>query len=197
MMNTTRRGLLKNGALVGLGALIGPAVPALWNGISSSIAFGDSEQKTPEQRLKELGIELPPPNKPGATLVPAVRVGNVLYVSGHTPRSTDGSRIAGKVGADLSVEEGKAAARNVALQVLSTVRNSLGSLDRVVRVVKVLGMVNATPDLTETPQVINGFSELLIEIFGEESGKGARSAVGLAALPGNVPVEVEAIFEVK
>jgi enamine deaminase RidA (YjgF/YER057c/UK114 family) len=148
--------------------------------------------------LKELGIALPDAPAPIATYVPAVRVGNLLFVSGHGPGlAPDGKRYAGKVGRDLTLEEGRAAARSVGINVLSTVRKSLGSLDHVVRAVKVLGMVNATDDFTQQPQVVNGFSDLLVEIFGEESGKAARSAVGMGSLPSNIPVEVEAIFEVR
>ena len=151
---------------------------------------------SPEQRLRELGIELPPPPKPVAVYVPAVRIGNILFTAGHTPREPDGTPRPGKVGADLTVAEGYAAARIAGLNLLSTVRNTLGSLDEVVRVVKVLGMVNCTPDFGQQPQVVNGFSELIVEIFGEERGMGGRSAVGMASLPANMPVEVEAIFEV-
>ena len=149
-----------------------------------------------EQRLEELNIQLPDAPQPVAIYRPAVQVGNLLFVSGHGPNRADGTQITGKVGVELTTEEGKEAARVTGLCILSTVRNTLGSLDRVVRVVKVLGMVNATPDFGEQPQVINGFSELMMEVFGDP-GKGARSAVGMGSLPGNIPVEVEAIFEVE
>lgn len=151
---------------------------------------------TAEQRLEELNIQLPDAPQPVAIYRPAVQVGNLLFVSGHGPNRADGTQITGKVGVELTAEEAKEAARVTGLCILSTVRNSLGSLDRVVRVVKVLGMVNATPDFGEQPQVINGFSELMMEVFGDP-GKGARSAVGMGSLPGNIPVEVEAIFEVE
>ena len=151
---------------------------------------------TAEQRLEELNIQLPDAPQPVAIYRPAVQVGNLLFVSGHGPNRADGTQITGKVGVDLTAEEAKEAARVTGLAILSTVRNTLGSLDRVVRVVKVLGMVNATPDFGEQPQVINGFSELMMEVFGDP-GKGARSAVGMGSLPGNIPVEVEAIFEVE
>jgi enamine deaminase RidA (YjgF/YER057c/UK114 family) len=149
-----------------------------------------------EQRLEELNIQLPDAPQPVAIYRPAVQVGNLLFVSGHGPNRADGTQITGRVGVELTAEEAKEAARVTGLAILSTVRNTLGSLDRVVRVVKVLGMVNATPDFTEQPQVINGFSELMMEVFGDP-GKGARSAVGMGSLPGNIPVEVEAIFEVE
>jgi enamine deaminase RidA (YjgF/YER057c/UK114 family) len=148
-----------------------------------------------EARVKELKLELPAPPKPVATYLPGVQVGNLLFVSGHGPLQTDGTMIAGKVGADMTLEQGKHAARVVGLAILSTVRNTIGSLDRVLRLVKVLGMVNSTPDFKEHPQVINGFSDLMVEVFGD-AGKGARSAVGMGSLPGNIAVEVEAIFEV-
>ncbi len=149
-----------------------------------------------EERVKELKLELPPAPSPMATYRPSVRVGDILYVSGTGPFRHDGSVIKGKVGVDLTVEEAYEAARLVGLNVLSTMRAALGSLDKVVRIVKVLGFVNATPDFEEQPQVINGFSDLMVEVFGEETGKGGRSAVGMGSLPQNIPVEVEAIFEV-
>ncbi len=152
---------------------------------------------TPEARLKELNLTLPPPPKPVAKYKPAVQVGNVLYVSGHGPAKSDGnSPVVGRLGDDLTLEQGKEAARLVGLAVLSTVRNTLGSLARVKRLVKTLGMVNAVPDFKDHPQVINGFSELMAEVFGDDAGVGARSAVGMGSLPGNIPVEVECIFEV-
>ncbi len=149
-----------------------------------------------DARLQELNLVLPPAPKPAGIYKPAVLVGNVLYVSGHGPLKPDGTMITGRVGADLNEEQGKAAARQVGLAILSTVRTHLGTLDRVVRTVKTLGMVNATPEFTRHPQVINGFSELLKDVFGDD-GVGARSAVGMGSLPGNIPVEVEVIFEVR
>jgi len=150
-----------------------------------------------EARLTELGLKLPEANKPSATLTPIVIVGNLAFVSGHTSRAADGKAITGRVGEELTVAQGKDAARQVGLSVLATLRNELGSLDRVKRVVKTLGMVNSPAGFKEQPQVINGFSELLIEVFGKERGLGARSAVGVASLPGNVAVEIEAIFEIE
>jgi enamine deaminase RidA (YjgF/YER057c/UK114 family) len=153
--------------------------------------------QTAEDRLAELGLELPPAPTPVGVYVPSVRSGSMLYVSGSGPgNGPDGQPVRGKVGSDLTLEEGKAAARLAGLRILANVRHSLGSLNRVERVVKVLGMVNATPDFGRQPQVINGFSELMVEVFGEERGKGARSAVGMGSLPSGIPVEVEAIFEV-
>lgn len=149
-----------------------------------------------EARLEELNLELPPAPKPGGVYKPVVQVGNLIYVSGHGPIRTDGSLIRGRVGVDLNEEEAFAAARQVGLTILASVRAYLGTLDRVVRTVKSLGMVNAVPEFTRHPQVINGYSELLRDVFGE-NGVGARSAVGMGSLPGNIPVEIEVVFEVR
>jgi enamine deaminase RidA (YjgF/YER057c/UK114 family) len=149
-----------------------------------------------ESRLTELGLILPPVPKPGGIYKPVVQVGQLIYVSGHGPMRTDGTLITGKVGLDLTEEEGFEAARAVGLTLLATVRAHLGSLDRIQRAIKTLGMVNATPDFQRHPAVINGFSQLLKDIFGED-GVGARSAVGMGSLPGNIAVEVEVIFELK
>ncbi|MHB8523819.1 MAG: RidA family protein [Limisphaerales bacterium] len=149
-----------------------------------------------ETRLRELNLELPPAPKPVGVYKPLVIVGNLAYVSGHGPVKPDKTLIAGRVGADLDLAAGKSAARQVGLTILATLRNGLGSLDRVQRVIKVLGMVNCTPEFREHPAVINGCSELFAEIFGPENGIGARSAVGMGSLPGNIPVEIEAIFEI-
>lgn len=150
-----------------------------------------------EQRLAELQLQLPPAPKPIAVYKPVVVVGNIAYVSGHGPVRLDGSLIQGVVGRDLSLDAGKAAARQVGLAMLANLRGHFGSLDRIQRIVKTLGMVNSAPDFYEHPKVINGFSELMAEVFGPESGIGARSAVGMGPLPGNIAVEVEAIFELK
>lgn len=151
---------------------------------------------TPERRLQELHLTLPTAPKPVAKYRTAVQVGTMLYVSGHGPAKIDEkSPVSGKVGGELTTAQGKEAARLVGLNVLATVRSTLGSLDKVKRLVKTLGMVNCTADFKEQPQVINGFSELMAEVFGEDNGVGARSAVGHNALPGNIPVEIECIFE--
>jgi enamine deaminase RidA (YjgF/YER057c/UK114 family) len=187
MLSSNRRTFVGT-ALTSLGALVFGRARAAWA----------QSQGSAEARLKELGITLPDPPSPVATYVPAVRVGNLLFVSGHGPGpAPDGKSYAGKVGRDLTLEEGRAAARSVGLNVLASTRSALGSLDKVVRTVKTLGMVNAVDDFTQQPQVVNGFSDLLVEIFGEERGKGARSAVGMGSLPSNIPVEVEVIFEVR
>lgn len=150
-----------------------------------------------EARLKELNLQLPNAPKPVAKYKTAVQVGNMLYVSGHGPAKIDAnSPVAGKVGGDLTLEQGQESARLVGLNILATVRTALGSLDKVKRIVKTLGMVNSPPNFLDHPKVINGFSELMAQVFGEDAGVGARSAVGMGSLPGNIPVEIEVIFEV-
>jgi enamine deaminase RidA (YjgF/YER057c/UK114 family) len=151
----------------------------------------------PETRIQELHLILPPVPKPVAKYKTAVLAGNMLYVSGHGPLKEDGKMILGRVGKDLNVEQGKLAARQVGLAILSTVRNTLGSLDKVKRLVKTLGLVQCTDDFQQQPQVINGFSELMAEVFGEDDGVGARSAVGTNALPTGIAVEIECIFEMQ
>ncbi len=151
-----------------------------------------------EAQLKEKNITLPRPPVPLANYIGAVRVGTLLFVSGHGPLGADGKpTVLGKLGRDLSVEQGYKAARGVGLNVLATVRGNLGSLDKVKRVVKVLGMVNSDEGFKDQPKVINGFSDLIVEVFGEAIGKHARSAVGMAALPNGIPVEIEMILEVE
>ena len=152
---------------------------------------------TAEARIKELGLSLPQPPKPGGNYVPAVRVGNLLFLSGHGPGRADGAPSArGKVGRDLSLEDGYKTAREVGINLLGTARALLGSLDKVKRVVKVLGMVNSAEGFGDQPKVINGFSDLMVEVFGE-NGRHARSAVGMAELPSGIPVEIEMILEVE
>ncbi len=148
-----------------------------------------------DARLDELNLELPPAAKPGGTYRPIVVTGNMAYVSGHGPLQVDKTLITGRVGDDLSEEQGREAARVVGLGILATLQQHFGTLDNIVRTVKVLGMVNASPDFQNHPSVINGFSDLMAEVFGED-GIGARSAVGMGSLPGNIAVEVEAIFEI-
>ena len=150
-----------------------------------------------EGRIKELGITLPDPPKPGGNYVPGVRVGNLLFLSGHGPSRVDGKPSArGNVGRDLSAEDGYKVAREVGVNLLGTARSMLGSLDKVKRIVKVLGMVNSAEGFGEQPKVINGFSDLMVEIFGDQ-GRHARSAVGMAELPSGIPVEIEMILEVE
>lgn len=145
--------------------------------------------------MTELGIELPPVPPPVANFIRARQVGDLLFVSGHGPVRADGSRTVGKVGSDLGVEEAKAAARLTGLNMLASVREHLGSLDRVKTVVKVLGMVNSAPGFDRQPAVMDGFSDLMVEVFGDD-GRHARSAVGMAELPFGIPVEVEMIVQV-
>ena len=148
------------------------------------------------ETIKKLGLIFPTSPKPLGVYRPTLVVDHFLYVSGHGPVNNDGSLIKGKVGADLDREEGKAAARQVGLTMLSTIINNYGDIDNIKRIIKVLGMVNATPDFKWHPYVINGFSELMVEVFGEEMGIGVRSAVGMS-LPQNIAVEIEAHFELK
>lgn len=150
-----------------------------------------------ESNLLQLGIELPAAPPKGGVYKPVVIVGNVAYVSGHGPFCSDGTYLTGRLGSDLDLEEGKKAARQTGLALLATLKKELGSLDRVKRVVKLLGMVNCTPEFPDHPKVINGCSELFAQIWGEENGIGARSAVGMGGLPGGIAVEIEGIFEIE
>ena len=150
---------------------------------------------TPESRFAALGLELPPPPPPGGVYQPVVIAGSLAYVSGHGPLRPDGSLITGRLGADLTIDQGRDAARQVGLTILATLRAQIGSLDKVNRVVKLLGMVNATSDFRDHPKVINGCSELFAQIWGPLHGVGARSAVGMASLPHQIAVEIEGIFE--
>lgn len=150
-----------------------------------------------DQRLAELNVTLPPAPEPAGVYRPMVITGNMAYVSGHGPVLADGTMQTGKVGIDTDVAGGQRAARLTGLAILATLKAGLGSLDRVRRVVKMLGMVNAAPDFGEHPTVINGCSELFAHVFGAENGVGARSAVGMGSLPGNITVEIEVIFELK
>jgi enamine deaminase RidA (YjgF/YER057c/UK114 family) len=153
---------------------------------------------SPETRLKELGLTLPPAGKPMAKYKMAVRVGNLLYLSGHGPaKISDSTPVTGRCGQDLTLEQGRESARAVGLNMLATLRDQLGSLDKVKRLIKTLALVNSTADFFDHPKVINGYSELMAEVFGEDAGVGARSAIGTNALPGNIAVEIEAIFEVE
>ncbi len=153
-------------------------------------------QVSPEAKLKELGIVLKEPSTPVANYVNAVRTGNLIFLAGKGPRTPDGRLITGKLGQDLTVEQGYEASRAVAILQLAVLKAELGDLSRVKRIVKVLGMVNASPDFTNHPEVINGFSDLMVEVFGEK-GKHARAAVGMGSLPRNIAVEIELIVEVE
>jgi enamine deaminase RidA (YjgF/YER057c/UK114 family) len=150
---------------------------------------------TPQQRLERLGITLPPAPKPAGVYKPGLVVGRHLYVSGHGPLLGDGTLMQGVVGRDMDADGGKHAARQVGLAILATVIATVGSLDKVGRVIKVLGMVNCTPGFDRHPHVINGCSELFAEIWGPDAGVGVRSAVGMGSLPAGIAVEIEALFE--
>jgi len=163
-------------------------------------AFSQAEKiadaNDPESRLAELGIELPTPPSPVANYVNGVRTGNLIFLAGKGPKRADGTEIIGKLGGDVSIEEGYEGARLTAINQLAVLKAMLGDLNKVTRVVKVLGMVNSTPDFIEQPAVINGFSDLVVEVFGER-GRHARAAVGMASLPRGQAVEIEMIVEVK
>ncbi len=149
-----------------------------------------------EAKVKELKLDLSNPPKPVGTYVPGVVIGKMLYMSGHGPRMSDNTYMKGKVGSEVDIDHGYAAARQVGVSMLSSMKAMLGDLDQVKRTVKVLGMVNAVPTFDQQPKVINGFSDLMVAVFGE-GGLHARSAVGMGSLPMNISVEVEAIFELK
>ena len=150
---------------------------------------------TPEENFAALGLNLPPAPKPLGVYKPCLVDGKYLYLSGHGPVQDDKSLIIGRIGSDLSQEEGKIAALQVGLTMLSTIKTNIGSLNKVKRVIKVLGMVNCTPEFEKHPYIINGCSELFAKVLGDENGIGVRSAVGFGSLPDNIPVEIEALFE--
>ena len=147
---------------------------------------------TADQRFEQLGLSIPPPPSPLGVYKPCLIDGKYFYVSGHGPLRNDKSLIIGRVGKELNMEEGKLAARQVGLTILSTIKNNLGSFDKIKRVIKIFGMVNCVPEFEKHPYVINGCSELFAAIWGEENGIGVRSAVGMGSLPDNIPVEIEA-----
>ena len=150
---------------------------------------------TPDERFTALQLALPPAPKPIGVYKPCLISGNLCYVSGHGPVQENGSLIIGRVGDNMTMEEGKLAARQVGLAIIATIKANLGSLDKVKRVIKVLGMVSCTNDFEKHPYIINGCSELFAAIWGPDNGVGVRSAVGMGSLPGNIPVEIEAMFE--
>lgn len=148
-----------------------------------------------ESRIQELGLNLPPSVPPGGVYKPLVVVGNLGYLSGHGPYLGDDKYVTGRVGEDLTLEQGQQAARQVGLALLRTMKDQLGDLDRVSRLIKTLALVNSSNDFCQQPQVVNGFSELMGDVFGEEKGIGARSAIAANTLPGNIAVEIELIIE--
>ncbi len=160
------------------------------------IAWAEESVSHPEERLRQMGIELRRPPTPVANYVQAVRTGNLVFLAGHGPRKPDGSLMVGRVGSDLTLEQGKEAARLTGIDLLTSLKAEIGDLDRVKRVVKVVGMVNATESFTEHPKVVNGCSDLLVAVFGDR-GRHARCAVGMGSLPFNIPVEIDMIVEVE
>jgi enamine deaminase RidA (YjgF/YER057c/UK114 family) len=161
-----------------------------------SITSNAQAKTDPEARIKELGIQLIKPTPPIANYVKAVRVGNLIFLAGHGPDKPEGGMVTGKVGGELTLEQGRDAARLTGISLLSTLKGEIGDLNKVKRIVKVLGMVNAVPTFDKHPQVINGFSDLMVEVFGE-NGKHARSSVGVSSLPNNIAVEIEMIVELE
>lgn len=153
------------------------------------------QMNTADQNFAETGLNLPPAPKPLGVYKPYLIDGKYLYVSGHGTVQDDGTLIVGRIGDTMTAEEGKLAARQVGLAILSTIKTNLGSLDKIKRVIKVLGMVNCTHDFEKHPFIINGCSELFAKVWGDDNGVGVRSAVGMGSLPGNIPVEIEALFE--
>lgn len=159
------------------------------------LSLMSASAQTPEEKLKQANITLPAAQKPVANYVNAVRTGNLIFLSGKGPTNPDGTHITGKVGKELTIDQGYAAARLTGINLLAVLKEELGSLNKVKRIVKLLGMVNCTENFTDQPKVINGCSDLMVEIFGDK-GKHARSAVGMYALPSNIAVEIEMIVEV-
>ena len=152
---------------------------------------------TPDERFEQLNLQLPPAPTPMGVYKPFLIVDNLVYVSGHGPLLTDKTLIAGRVNDTINIDVGKLAARQVGLAILATLKQNLGSLSKIKRVIKVLGMVNCTPDFQQHPSIINGCSELFAQVWGDDNGVGVRSAVGMGSLPGNIPVEIEAVFELE
>ena len=190
-----RRGMLKNCAFLAAGVACGVVVPRWFSFTEVALAQGKTAPMA-EQQLRKLKLELPSFDRFKA-YQPAVRVDNMLYLSGFEPKKPDGTPLAGKLGRDFDANQGYQAARQIALIVLSVVRAELGSLDKVVRLVRTFGMLNCMPDFIDTPQVMNGFNDLMTEVFGERAGKGVRCAVGMNSLPDGSVVEIETLFQVK
>jgi enamine deaminase RidA (YjgF/YER057c/UK114 family) len=192
----SRRRFLAQAGLFAAGAAAGAAW-ALFGRLTPAAFAQQNSSGGAEARLRRLGIELPATTPARNTYVPTVQVGQLLFVAGHGPGVVRGEPIVGKVGRDLDLQAAQRAARRAGLRILAAVREALGSLDKVQRVVKTLGMVNCTADFAQQPAVVNGCSDLMVEVFGDEAGKGARSAVGMGSLPGGIPIEVEMIFQVR
>ena len=195
-MNLKRSDFIKLGSMTAVGAVAVPLLNSCANATGSAVVACSGPGYDIEQRIKDLGLELPEAPKPGL-FKPVLVSGNLLYVSGQGPNRLDGTQVLGKVGGDLTLEEGVEAARFTALTMLSVIKAYFGDLNQICRLIKTLGMVNCTPDFYSSPAVINGFSQLMIDVWGEDCGKGVRSAVGMVSLPSNIVVEVECIFELK
>ena len=196
-MNIKRSDFIKLGSMTAVGAVAVPLLNSCANA-TSAVAACSGPGYDVEQRIKDLGLVFPaPPGNPNLLFHQIVVVGNMLYVSGQGPDLVGGGQITGKVGVDLTLEEGRNAARQVALTMLSSIKANLGDLNKICRLVKTLGMVNSAPDFYSSPAVINGFSQVMVDIWGEVNGRGARSSVGVASLPSNIAVEIECIFELK
>lgn len=198
MSASSRRVFLQHATTFVAAAGFGAGATFVWPRTVPTVLAGADPAAKPdfEKRLRDLKLELPTPGKAVAVYVPAVIAGNLLYTAGHLPWIEEGRLQTGKLGEDLTIEQGAAAARLVALQTLATIRQELGALNRIRRLVKTLGFVNCTSGFTQQPKVINGFSELMVELFGPVAGKGARSAIGVTALPLNAAVEIEAVFQI-
>lgn len=162
--------------------------------LEGTIIYAQAKKIDAEKNLKELGIQLSKPVPPTANFLKAVRTGKLVYLSGHGPDKPEGGQITGKLGSDLTIEQGQEAARLVGISLLSSLKNEIKDLNKVKRVIKVLGLVNAIPTFERHSQVMNGFSDLMVQVFGE-NGKHARSAIGVGSLPSNIPVEIEMIVE--
>lgn len=178
-----------------------PLIPLVLLGCGHEMGITEAEESpvsefNPEERLKDLGIELYVPDPPVANYVPAVRAGSLVFLSGHGPRKPEGGFVAGKVGDDVDLKQAQEAARLTTISLLSSLKAEIGNLNKVKRVVKVLGMVNAADSFRDHPQVINGCSDLLLSVFGDR-GAHARSAVGMGSLPFNISVEIEMVVEVE
>ena len=197
-MNLKRSTFIKLGGMTAVGSMA--AIPAMLTSCANATCSSGVKCSGPdfdvEQRIKDLGLVLPPAPRPGL-FKPVLVSGNLLYVSGQGPDKPEGGQVLGKVGDDLTLEEGKHAAYLTALTMLSVIKEYYGDLNKICRLIKTLGMVNCTPDFYSSPAVINGFSEVMRDVFGEEHGIGVRSAVGMVSLPSNIAVEVECHFELK
>jgi len=199
-MNLKRSTFIKLGGITAVGAVLPTLSSCCTNAPASGVVCtpsGFDHEERLQEYLTKNGLALPKAPNPGPFFTQIVITGNLMHVSGQGPNINDaGDQIFGKVGGDLTLEEGRDAALHVGLTMLSVIKANFGDLNKICRIVKTLGMVNSTPDFYSSPAVINGFSQLMVEVFGEVNGKGARSSVGVASLPSNIAVEIEAVFEI-